>query len=121
MGVEANLSGIPDFDKFEIVKESTASVSGSSNINWTIYPHNLGYKPQIIAFMNDVSIASASLTHIDIPLPTWGDLTVASEVNFQTWIQAMVDSTNVYFFLYNATGSNRTYALKYLLFRRSST
>lgn len=50
MGIDTALTGIPDFDQFELVKEGIVSVSvGATAISITNVVHNLGYQPLVLA------------------------------------------------------------------------
>ena len=121
MGQTINLTGVPDFDQLEVVKESTATVSSDgSPLNWATIPHNLGYRPIIITELNDVGITGI-FTDADVPIPSWTDVNiVGGNVTFQSFLSSAADATNTYFILLNATGLTRSYSVKYYLLRKRS-
>lgn len=124
MGVDIKLTGIPNFDKLEVVKSGITTIqSDGSPTNWSTTPHNLGYTPTVLAYLNDVSIAGVSSTG-NIPLPTYLGLTVDTVndvVILRSWIHADVDDTNLYIILYNSQGGVISpYEIKYYLLRDRS-
>lgn len=115
------LQSIPQFDKFEIIKESIATVTtNGSTINWVTIPHNLGYRPMVIANLNDVDLG-AIFSNGDIELPTWIGASISGGiVGFTTYLSSGVDNTNVYFIILDATATTASYDVHYYLIRRSS-
>jgi hypothetical protein len=125
MGGTINLTGIPDFDQFEIVKEGTASVTlAASSFTKVTIAHNLGFAPYMLAAFDHVSISGLSISDGDLPLPTWSDITldlVNHVIQYGTWIQAMADPTNGYIIGSNALASIKgPYTIKYYLIRKRS-
>lgn len=116
------IQGVPDFDKLEIVVAGNTSVSSNgSTISWTTIPHNLGYRPMVLAFMDDVGIGGI-FSDGDIPLPTWQQANLSDTfIKFSTWLFASADTTNVYAIMFNTTGSPvESFNIKYYLLRERS-
>jgi hypothetical protein len=119
------VQGAPDFDKLEIVVIGYTDVStNGSVVNWVTVPHNLGYKPLIMAYFNNVTVTSGATTifsHGDIPLPSWYNLAVDTggtpAIRFTTYINYAIDSTNAYFLLFNSLGTTFSVPIKYYLLR----
>ncbi len=93
-----------------VLTGTTTLGSAGDSITTKTIAHNLGFKPTVQAFLNDASISFIDNGgHTNIPLPAWLGLDINSAVSggvVQTaFIDVMVDATNVYFNLYNATGS----------------
>jgi hypothetical protein len=110
---------------FKVVGQGTVEVtsSGVAATNYTI-AHNLGFSPTVVAFLNSVDIGGLA-NNIDIPLPTWLDISVngdlAGNVVFGAWIDHAVDDTNYYIKIYNGTGvATDTYPVKYYLLQETA-
>lgn len=118
--------GVPEFDKLEIVVIGNTSVSSDgSTQNWTTVAHNLGYKPLIMAFLNNVNLSGIA-TGVNIMLPSFGDGSIITgannEVRFTTWIFCAANNSNAYFVMYNSTGSSvSSLPIKYYLLRERSS
>lgn len=112
------IQGVPNFDNLEIVVVGNTTVSSAgSPTNWTTVPHNLGYRPIIFAFLNNVGL-SGIFTAGDIPLPTYLGLDITTTIDFTSWLHAGVNNTNAYFVLFNGTGAAiPTFSIKYYLLR----
>lgn len=123
MGGIVNLTGVPDFDQLEVVKEGSTAISLSPSANSSVtISHNLGYVPIIFAFLDQVGI-SPYFTSGDIPLPTWISLDTSTpgNVKFGSWIMASTDSTNAYILGFNsAASSSGPFTIKYYLLRKRS-
>lgn len=98
---DAQLIFNSDQNVFKIVASVTLSITGLATSNNSVtYAHGLGYKPAIVAYLNAGAFGGQT------PLPTWTSLTrddINHVVVFRTWVNAEVDSTNVYIELYNST------------------
>lgn len=69
MGVDSSLQGVPEFDKLQVVKTGSGSItntvgSGGGTTVATI-THNLGYVPIVMAYGGSLSTGM-----IPLPLPT---------------------------------------------------
>jgi hypothetical protein len=112
-----------DQNVFKIVKSGQDNVGSASTINWTTIPHNLGYVPAVIAFLNDVGLSPIA-SHANIPLPTYADVDIgialANKVTFGSYVHAITDITNLYLVFFNATGSARNFLVKWYLLQESA-
>lgn len=108
------LQGIPKFDNLEVVKTGIATV-GTANDGTTTtetVPHNLGYAPAVLAFVE------FSSTGILLPLPLINIESSGTDAGkVYSMISCATDSTNLY--IYNqsqlqgtAGGPVRYYLLK---------
>lgn len=125
MGGPGFIQSVPDFDKLEIVVVGKGTVSSDgSATNWTTIPHNLGYRPQILAFLDNVGMTSV-FTNGDVPLPSFTSLSidpVSHVVTFGTYVLAACDETNVYLIMFNGLGTTlSSYPIKYYLLRERSS
>lgn len=118
MSGPGSILGVPNFDKLEIVVAGNTTISSDgSPTNWQTVPHNLGYRPMILAYLNNVGIGGI-FSDGDIPLPSYLGATITTTVNFTSWVHAAVDNENAYFILFNATGlAISAYEIKYYLLR----
>lgn len=133
------IASILETNSFRIVKRGNTAISSTgSTINWVTVPHNLGFAPVPFVFLNDIS-RTAGTTVItgsgNIAFPTWSSLTLdtikSSATNsgnalpivaFQTFFDAVADETNLYIFLYNATGSSiSAFNVGYYLIQQAAT
>lgn len=120
------IQGVPNFDKLEIVVIGYTSVSSDGSLqNWTTVPHNLGFKPVMIAFLNDVNLSGIA-DGVNVLLPTYGNGSIITgannEVRFTTWIFCNANNSNAYFIMFNSTGSPvNSLPIKYYLLRERSS
>lgn len=123
------VQGVPDFDKLQLVVVGYTSISSDgSTVGQQTIPHNLGYKPSVMAFLNNVDVSGSgglTISSVDIPLPTYASTAIDTggtpQVRFTTWIHAMANNTNLYILTYNATGSSFSLPIKYYLLRERSS
>lgn len=99
-------------NSFRIVDRGTVGVAGNaSTTTWSTIPHNLGFVPVPFVFLNDITRTIGSTvvtTDANIPFPTWTSLTpdnVNHVINFGTYLDCVVDETNLYIFIFNSTSS----------------
>lgn len=128
MGIDINLSGVPEFDTLEIVKTgklSTSSFSfdtGAGNYaqggTTASASHNLGYVPAVIAYID------GGLVYYPVPHQTiWS---ISSTGYTLLWVTVSVDKTNITLYV-NTIGYNNNagtisgYDIKYFLFRERSS
>ena len=98
----------PNFDHFEIVQIGFISTdSDGSPISWTKKAHNLGYAPIPYGILNNASV-SPIFSNGNVPLPTYGSLTIDSTndtIIWESYMDILADDTYVYFVLFNATNA----------------
>lgn len=95
------------------ITTTDGSVSGSQTR--VTVPHNLGFTPIPLAFINIGNNIS--------PLPTWTILgydTTFQRLDFGTWIQATTDKTNLYIDGYSATSVSLSHPIKYYLLQETA-
>ncbi len=107
----------------KIVKTDTITVSASGNAtNWSTVPHNLGFAPIPLAFLNNVTLSGIAVG-ANVPLPTYTSLsvdTVNQRVDMRTWLHAMADDTNFYIVAFNSTGTPFNINIRYYLLQESA-
>lgn len=96
-----------------IVQQNVTFVAatGSARDTFTV-PHNLGFAPVPVAFLNNANISgsggAAGLTAVNIPLPGWVSIDtnnlLAGAVVFPIWLSYYADTKNLYIDIFNATG-----------------
>lgn len=109
-------------DSLKVIKTGTETVAGSQPTNWATVPHNLGFAPVPLVFLNNVNLSGIA-NGANIPLPTWSSLsvdTVNQQVVMRTWLHALADITNLYVVLFNSTGSNVSLNFTYYLLQESA-
>lgn len=89
MGVDTSLTGVPDFDKIEVIKQGTATMpaigAGTFNSSITI-PHGLGYPPTALVYL----YSETDQQHLMLPWTSLGS-------TGQGWaFIPSTDSTNLY-------------------------
>lgn len=110
-------------DIFSIIQSGTIQVPiGVDETNITTIPHNLGFTPIIMAFINDIDLTGfGGDTNGAYPLPGFIEASIggvtAGVVTFGQWMFPTVDDNNAYIITLNATGtpSNTQIVTYYLL------
>jgi hypothetical protein len=96
-------------------------VNSGTTVTFTTTPHGLGYAPLIDASINNTTISGIG-SNLNQPLPTWlaADIggTTPGVVSFNIYLSAVVDATNVYFLMLNATGNPKTITVTYYLYQQ---
>jgi hypothetical protein len=120
MGIDANVTGIENFEYLELIKTGVATIDGNTtgdNDAETIVNHNLGFVPIVIAYL-DYSGTGGGYRM----LPTWtGRSFSGGNVVFNTWVDVSVTSSVIDFDFYSGTASNfGTFNVRYYLFRQKA-
>lgn len=118
MGVDIQLTGVPDFDKLEIVKTGKVTTTfGVSGVHQLIHPHNLGYRPLLLIYW----VNEDDTFYTPLPIaPAQTVDTGANRVYFLQWAYAEVDDTNIYISLANSLSVGPTMSFRYYLLRQSA-
>lgn len=114
MGLQANVADYDTSREFVFIKTGTTTAVGASNAtNVVTVPHNLGYKPICIAYIDDGTTRD--------PLPVAvakGFDYVNNKIIYRGYIDYYVDATNIYIrTIYIAFTGSVTYPVRYYLFR----
>lgn len=106
----------------KIIKTDVVNVQVSSAaVNWSTIPHNLGFVPGIMAYLNNVNLGAIAAA-ANMPLPTYTSATVDAgvQVKMLTWFNAVVDDTNIYIICLNSTGAAFNFNIKYYLLQETA-
>jgi hypothetical protein len=106
-------TGKPSLQNLLILQSGLAGVTISSNpTNICTVPHNLGFVPAMIAFLNNVTLnfgSGQSINNTNIPLPamlgTSAGAVVSGVVTNSIYMFCLADAKNFYVFTLNATGA----------------
>jgi hypothetical protein len=106
-------TGKPSLQNLLILQSGQAGVTISSNpTNICTVPHNLGFVPVPLAFLNNVSLNygnGQSILNTNIPLPaslgTSAGGTLTGVVTNSIYMFCLADSKNFYVITLNATGA----------------
>ncbi len=105
-----------------VVTDSVLVTAGATPTNWATVPHNLGFAPIPLAFLNNVNLSGIAVG-ANIPLPTYTNLavdTVGQQVIMRTWLHALADEKNLYIVAFNSTGASFNINVKYYLLQESA-
>lgn len=105
-----SLAAALEANSFRIVQKSNLTIPASSSpITWTTVPHGLPFIPIVWGFLNNSNVSGIT-TNGSLPLPTWLSVQVDNiathQVKMQSWVQVLVDATNVYGMMLNGLGSS---------------
>lgn len=114
-----------DQNIFKIVlKDSVQFTVGTGTTTTVTVPHNLGFAPQIVAFLNQVDVSVVG-DDVNAPLPTWMDVSIDvpnNVIKFRGWLSCYVDAVNAYFLVLNSTGASfGTFPITYYLLQETVT
>lgn len=89
-----------------IVQDGITDVEVSANPqSLGLLAHGLTFTPVIEADLNNIGIAFTGSTTLSLPLPAFLQAGISGgNVNFQAYMFAIADATNIYFYSFNATG-----------------
>lgn len=109
-------------NNLKVVQTDSVGIVVTTNpLNWATVPHNLGFRPIPIGFLNDVSLSGIMQGGI-IPLPTFFNAGASGgNVNFTSWIFLTCDETNLYIVTLNASGVAFNTRVKYYLLQESAS
>lgn len=114
------LQGVPDFDRFEIVKSAKSTIASFSSpaTHTETIAHNLGYVPVPFVYIDDGSKVFALPTIIGYNLGT----PTANFVGVTSFMYFAADATNLYiYYAEAASGTSLSYPFKYYLCRQKTT
>lgn len=103
-----------------VASETVELIASGATLTTTTAAHNLGYAPLVEAAINDATVSGISgLVNVPLPLIVQGS-TSGGNVLIQMWLFPLVDATNVYFQLYNATGNSISLGITYYLYQQTA-
>lgn len=121
MGIDSRLTGIPDFDKLEVVRSGITDVhtwpaGGGEGIQ---IEHGLNFAPTPLVF----SIVTDGTNILNVtPLPTFGIAITdggGGGVTFFSWFYAYTNTTILHISCLNGTGYDVTNQFAWYLLRNS--
>lgn len=108
----------------KVVKSDTGTVTTTGQpTNWATIPHNLGFAPIPLVFLNGVSLSGIA-SGANIPLPTYSNVSidvVGQQIKFGTWLHALADNLNLYVVLFNSLGTSFSLNFKFYLLQESAS
>lgn len=122
--MDVPLQSVPDFNQLVIVKTATIEIAANATAGvaiTTTIPHNLGYIPITLAYVDVAIGATQGTVWSALPTATAGSLQSPVNFGFNNWIFSYADETNFYIvFISGITGNWGTYNYKYYLLQQKT-
>lgn len=106
-----------------VAKDVNTLVNDGSTQTVLTIPHNLGFVPIALCFLNNSTIGTIG-TNLSLQLPTFTEASIggvtAGVVTFAAYLFSVVDQTNLDIVLFNATGAPKSYDITYYLLQETA-